>query len=252
MEQRVKELISRHPDTKQDIEQAPPEYWDGWREECALADRIVVNSVWARNAVVAEGVPLEKIRVIPLAYVPSQKAASFRRDYPLNFTVDRPLRVLFLGQVTLLKGVLSLLEAAQLLTKEPLMFDIVGARHFNLPNKMAHHPQVRWIGPVPRGEVAKYYRDADVFVFPTFADGFGLTQLEAQAWKLPVVASRFCGDVVRDGINGVLLNEISAEAIANVLLEFVRNPKRLRDMAACSGVEDRFSLNALASSFLSL
>ena len=106
------------------------------------------------------------------------------------------------------------------------------------------------MGVVSRGEVAKYYREADVFVFPTFSDGFGLTQLEAQAWKLPLVASRFCGDVVRDGINGVLLREVSAEAIASVLLDFVRNPGRLPEMAARSVVDNRFSLDNLASSLL--
>jgi glycosyltransferase involved in cell wall biosynthesis len=85
---------------------------------------------------------------------------------------------------------------------------------------------------------------------PSLTNAFGLTQLEAQAWKLPLVASRFCGDVVRDGINGVLLGEVSAEAIANALLYFVRNPSRLPEMAASSVLDNRFSLNSLASSLL--
>lgn len=79
---------------------------------------------------------------------------------------------------------------------------------------------------------------------------FGLTQLEAQAWKLPLVASRFCGDVVRDGVNGILLREISGESIASVLLDFVRNSGRLPEMAARSVLNNRFSLNNLASSLL--
>ncbi len=74
----------------------------------------------------------------------------------------------------------------------------------------------------PRIEVDKYYKDADVFIFPTFSDGFGLTQLEAQSWKLPVIASRHCGEVVRDGVNGVILEEVSGQAIADVLLKFLR------------------------------
>jgi glycosyltransferase involved in cell wall biosynthesis len=69
---------------------------------------------------------------------------------------------------------------------------------------------VRWIGSVPREDAARFYRDADVFLFPTFSDGFGLTQLEAQAWKLPVIATKFCGDVVEDGKNGYLLPEITS------------------------------------------
>jgi hypothetical protein len=50
--------------------------------------------------------------------------------------------------------------------------------------------------------------------------------------------------------DGVLLREVSAEAIASVLLDFVRNPGRLPEMAAHSVVDDRFSLNNLASSLL--
>ena len=57
---------------------------------------------------------------------------------------------------------------------------------------------VRWIGPVSRAKTAAFYRQADLLVFPTFSDGFGLTQLEAQAWKLPIIATKFCGDVVQD------------------------------------------------------
>ena len=58
--------------------------------------------------------------------------------------------------------------------------------------------------------MSKFYKEADVFILPTLSDGFGLTQLEAQSWKLPVIASRHCGEVVRDGENGVVLEEVSA------------------------------------------
>ena len=67
-----------------------------------------------------------------------------------------------------------------------------------VPADLRDHPQVRWAGTVSREDTARYYRDADVFLFPTYSDGFGLTQLEAQAWKLPIIASVFCGAVVED------------------------------------------------------
>jgi glycosyltransferase involved in cell wall biosynthesis len=38
-------------------------------------------------------------------------------------------------------------------------------------------------------------------VFPTFSDGFGLTQLEAQAWILPIITTNFCGKLVEDEQN---------------------------------------------------
>ena len=70
---------------------APPEYWAFWREECKLADRIVVNSEWSREGLIRGGVPAEKISIIPLAYeapeIRSQKSGvGGVRSYPARFT----------------------------------------------------------------------------------------------------------------------------------------------------------------------
>jgi glycosyltransferase involved in cell wall biosynthesis len=227
---------------------APREYWDSWRNECSLADRIVVNSTWSRDALLREGIPAKKIRTIPLAYEAQNGSRSFQRHYPRAFSSERPLRVLFLGQINLRKGVRQLLDAVKLLAREHVEFWFVGPIQIDVPKD----PQCKWFGVAPRVEVNKYYRDADVFILPTFSDGFGLTQLEAQAWKLPVIASRFCGEVVRDGFNGVILEDISGKAIADVLLQFLRLPDTLGAMSVRSGVTERFTLRRLASSLSNL
>ena len=229
-------------------EAAPAGYWKRWRNECALADQIVVNSEWSRDALLGEGIPAEKIRVIPVAYESSTDAGSLHRLYPRAFSADRPMRVLFLGQINLRKGVGQLLEAVELLSGQNVEFWFVGPTQLHVPQSLRLHPQVRWFGPAPRVEVASYYRDADVFIFPTLSDGFGLTQLEAQSWKLPVIASRNCGEVVRDGYNGVILEEVSGQTIADVLMSFLRSPETLSAMSVRSGVEERFSLKMLAES----
>ena len=108
------------------FERPPARYWSSWREECALADRIVVNSLWSQECLVSEGVPAAKIRVVPLAYELPMQRAMFRRAYPVNFTTSRPLRVLFLGQINLRKGVGPLLDAIRLLQGEPIEFIFVG------------------------------------------------------------------------------------------------------------------------------
>lgn len=231
---------------------APAEYWDRWRTECTLADRIVVNSSWSRDALLSEGIREEKIRVLPLAYEPARESKSFQRNYPDAFTSARPLRVLFLGQINLRKGIGPLLDAVKLLGDENVEFWFVGPVQIEVPAELREHPRVKWFGAAPRVEVDKYYKDADVFVFPTFSDGFGLTQLEAQSWKLPVIASRHCGEVVRDSVNGVVLEDVSGQAISNVLLEFLRSPETLRTMSANSGVGDRFSLTTLSASLKNL
>ena len=230
-----------------DWEPAPREYWDNWRTECELADRIIVNSQWSRDALLGAGVPAEKLRVIPVAYEAANEARSFQRHYPDAFTRERPLRVLFLGQINLRKGVGQLLEAVKLLTGEPVEFWFVGPMQISVPQKLRLHPQLRWFGVAPRVSVDNYYRDADVFILPTLSDGFGLTQLEAQSWKLPVIGSRYCGEVVRDGVNGVMLEEVSGGAIAEVLRKFLRSSEMLKAMSERSCVDERFSLQTLAS-----
>jgi glycosyltransferase involved in cell wall biosynthesis len=231
---------------------APPAYWDNWRRECSLADEIVANSRWSKDALLAEGLPAEKIKIIPVAYESWTDARSFQRLYPRAFSAERPLRVLFLGQINLRKGVRQLLEAVQLLQGEPVEFWFVGPTQIHVPQELRLHPQCRWFGAAPRIEVDSYYRDADVFILPTLSDGFGLTQLEAQSWKLPVIASRYCGEVVRDGFNGVLLDEVTGEAIATVLRGFLQTPATLSAMSIRSNVDERFSLQTLASSLKSL
>ncbi len=99
-------LLDLHEQAQQNQwKPAPAEYWDRWRNECALADQIVVNSAWSRDALLSEGVPAEKIRVVTcLLTKPTRESKSFQRHYPNAFTSERPLRVLFLGQINLRKG----------------------------------------------------------------------------------------------------------------------------------------------------
>ena len=231
-------------------EPAPEGYWDNWRDECSLADQIVVNSAWCKDALMSEGVAAAKIRVIPLAY--ENETGALARRYPSSFSAERPLRVLFLGQINLRKGVEHLLGAVKLLDCEHVEFWFVGPMQIRVPQELRLHRQIRWFGVAPRTAVDSYYRDADVFILPTLSDGFGLTQLEAQAWKLPVIASRFCGEVVRDGMNGIVLEEVSGNRIADVIVSLLRAPERLSAMSVQSGVDERFSLTSLASSLREL
>jgi glycosyltransferase involved in cell wall biosynthesis len=211
----------------------PPAYWENWKLECEVADRIIVNSDWSRQALQQAGIAAEKIDIIPLVYNLPEAARSFQRTYPETFSAERPLRVLFLGQVILRKGIAALLEAAEKLKDEPIEFWLVGRSEITL--SATRSDNIRWIGSVPRSATAQYYQQADVLLFPTLSDGFGLTQLEAQAWKLPLIASKFCGEVVTDGVNGKILLEVTGEAITTALQTFLERPQLLAKLSqACS------------------
>lgn len=72
------------------------------------------------------------------------------------------------------------------------------------------YPEVRFIGVLPQHELAALYNDADVFVFPSLTDTFGLVMVEAMACGLPVAAYPVAGpiDVVGDSGAGVLRDNL--------------------------------------------
>ena len=95
-EDRLVDEVHRGLDLPQrDSERPPSRYWDEWLEECSLADHIVVNSEWSRQCLTSQGVANAKLVTIPLAYEPPDAARFFHRDFPVRFTSERPLSVLF-------------------------------------------------------------------------------------------------------------------------------------------------------------
>jgi glycosyltransferase involved in cell wall biosynthesis len=242
---------ARVPELAGEWRPAPAEYWARWREECELADRIIVNSEWSREGLIRGGVPGEKISVVPLAY----EIADVRdhtsdivsaRTYAARFTFERPLRVLFLGLINLRKGVARLLEAARILHDEPVEFWMVGPVEIANVSTIAQATRVQWFGPATRGQAGQFYRNSDVFILPTLSDGFAITQLEAQAYGLPIIASKFCGRVVENNINGIILDEPSAACIAHAIRDCIANPYRLERLASASRVHHKFTIQALA------
>lgn len=247
----VRRLHEANPEFITRWHPAPVGYWQRWRDECDLADRILVNSTWAREALLQENVSEDKLHVVPLAF--SHASDQFAaRTYPSKFTAERPLRILFLGQVNLRKGVPSIFEALPYLKDRPVEFWFVGPIQVTVPAALSSDPRVKWIGPVSRGEAGNYYRAADVFLFPTHSDGFGLTQLEAQSWKLPIIASRFCGTVVTDGINGLILQEVSGTAIAAAIDHCLEKPHDLDRFSRATKTSGEFSLEHLGESLVAL
>jgi glycosyltransferase involved in cell wall biosynthesis len=230
----------------------PPAYFDGWRVECELADRIVVNSEWSRQLLVRAEVDSAKIHTLPLAYEAEAGSAPFERVYPARFSPERPLRVLFVGTASPTKGVPELLQATELLSDLPIELRLVGVCAMTMPRRFANDPRILWVGPVDRSTVMAHYRSSDVLVFPSHSDGFGMAQVEAQAWRLPIIASRSCGDVVADGVNGMLLDEISPRAIADAINRVATRPQRLLDYSRRSAGGVRHSLSSLGAALIDL
>jgi glycosyltransferase involved in cell wall biosynthesis len=217
------------PELQASWRRAPAAYWSAWREECAVADRIVVNSLWARDGLIAAGIARDKLRVVPLAY--EGAARDTARTYPATFDAARPLRLLFLGSLIIRKGIAELIAATRLLRDAPVEFHLVGPSDIVFPDDLVANPKVMRHGPASRSTVDAHYAQADVFILPSLSDGFGLTMIEAMASGLPVIASRHCGDVVTDAVNGILLDDVSGAAIAAAVDRLLAEPACLPAMS---------------------
>lgn len=204
-------------------------YDDRRRQEWEQADIVVVNSAWSREALQQQGVPGNKIHIVPLAYEPPSHVDPLpaapnpsRRD---------PFRILWLGSVILRKGIPYLIQAARQMSNAPVHFDIVGplgitdAAVRSAPSNMTFH------GRVPRDQTSSFYQNADAFILPTLSDGFAITQLEAMAHGLPVIATRNCGRVVEDKHNGLLIPIRDADAIEDAISHLIANPDAYVEMA---------------------
>ena len=249
-------------------DRAPQQYWDLWREEIAMADKIVVNSPWSAKLLVEAGVDAAKLVEIPLVYAPEARSDENRSEAEIaegnRVTGDESkeerrkggkadrLQALFLGSVILRKGVGQLFDAIKMLKSEPVDFTFAGPIGVKIPDEVSQLPNVRFLGPVDKATAGELYRDSDVFLFPTLSDGFGLTQLEAFGHGLPIISSTHCGQVVQDRVSGLILSEVSPEVIADSSMQLVRDRDLLDRLKAKARVPDKCHPRHLAPALLAL
>lgn len=237
----VREESLRWPDYTEPMGEALAGYYERARLEWAVADVTLVNSEWSRRALIQQGAPPDRLEVLPLAYEAENVAPA------AGSASGQPLTVLWLGSVIVRKGIPYLVEAARRLLQEPVRFLIAGPVGIREQAVRQAPANVQWLGAVPRSEAARLYRAADVFVLPTLSDGFAITQVEALAHGVPVIATPHCGDVVEDGRTGFLVPARQADALADAVLRFLRDPALSRRMRpACLEAAARFSVSAYA------
>jgi glycosyltransferase involved in cell wall biosynthesis len=249
--------------TEVDLVRAEEKHWPGWslrslevpeayfqrrEQEWALADRVVVNSEFSRQSLLRQGVPAEKLAIIPLCFELGNLKSEIR-----SLHSNSPLRVLFLGQVILRKGIQYLLAAARQLEKENIRFDVVGPVGISETAVKSAPDNVIFHGRTSRNQAAKWYRQADVFVLPTLSDGFAITQLEAMAHGLPVVATPNCGAVVTDGQDGFIAPPRAAETLAEIFRRYLAQPRLVPAQSTAALEKSRqFTLSRLAENLARL
>ncbi len=175
---------------------------------CNLADRIVVNSEFMRHNVIT----LYRVNPDKVVVIPNGIDLKMFTNCNCRIPLEGDPSLLYIGHFSTLKGVDILIKAiAQLKSQLPnIKLHLIGrgndqyfellAKKEGIENSLVFH------GWAKQSMAASYYKSAEICVFPSRHEGFGLVILEAMASGSPVIASDIPSfkEIISDGIDGKL------------------------------------------------
>jgi glycosyltransferase involved in cell wall biosynthesis len=180
--------------------------------EYAVADRIYVSSAHVWESFAGEGVSEEKLDLFPLTPDPRFTTGSrVRRE-----TFD----VVYVGSLSVVKGVPLLIDAVRRVPGEDLRLRLVGGWE---SRGMRRHIQ-RACSEDPRiehhlGDPLPHLRGAALYVHPSYEDGFSYSSVEAMACGVPVVVSDATGmkELIDPGRTGAVVRTGDLDALAGII-----------------------------------
>jgi len=178
--------------------------------ELQLASRIVTASSFTRDSLLKYPGTLAPISVIPYGAPTPTDVRQARRQ--------GPLRVLFVGGLSQRKGISYFFDAVQSMG-HAIDVTVVGLKVGESEARDHALEKVSWIPTAPHARVLELMRDADVLVFPSLFEGFGLVLTEALSQGLPIIATPHTAapDLITDGVEGWIVPIRSADAIRSRL-----------------------------------
>jgi glycosyltransferase involved in cell wall biosynthesis len=188
--------------------------------------------------------PTERIKVIPT--VVDESLFSF---IPRNFNIERPV-LLFIG-TTPNK---NLERVAKALNGIPCLLEIVGpiseVQKIALQENKIHFSNEVGIN---NARIAEKYQEADILLFPSTYEGFGMPILEAQLTGRPVITSNFSAMREVAGDSACLVNPFSVESIRQGVIKVIEE-EDYREKLVKNGKENvkRFSAHKVAKMYLTL
>jgi len=189
-------------------------------QEYEDADVIYVHAESTRQSFLDAGIPASKLERTVLRVAPRFVPPPARPD-------DGVFRLVYVGRVDATKGVPLLVEAFRRLPISRAKLTIVGGwstaamRRFMEPHLHAD-PRIT----VAPGDPLSALQRADVFVHPSFEDGFGYAPMEALACGTPVIVTTDTGmqEYVRDSDNGFVVPTGDVDAIVSALQALHHHP----------------------------
>lgn len=196
--------------------------------EMHLADVIITNSTVTRRSHIEGGADPDKTFAVPYGAPPPLAR-------PPERSCAGPMGVVWAGTFSIRKGAHYLVDAwRRLASGVDAHLDVFGA--VAVPERLwkPAPPGITFHGSVVRPTLFRAFDEADVLIFPTLSDGFGMVVTEAFARGLPVITTDQAGasDLVRHGQNGLIVRAGDPAAIAGALAWCLDNRDALSAMRA--------------------
>ena len=194
------------------------------------------SSYTAQKLIEVQGIPKEKIRLLPwplnpefLALAQNPAALPLPKSFPHGRVIMTAARWAaserYKGADELIRAVAQLRDA-----HKDLHLAIVGGgddlpRLRDLARDLGAAGQIHFLENIPRVELAACYAHADVFALPSMGEGFGFVFLEAMAFAKPVIAAAAGGatDLIAQGENGFLVKPRDVASLAQALDRLLRD-----------------------------
>jgi glycosyltransferase involved in cell wall biosynthesis len=238
------------------------ELFNSWLVNANMGQVLVAASEKTRENAIAEGVRPDRIVVIPNGITPPEPkivdAGRIRQQVGLN---AGDIFLLVVGRLVYEKGHEFLIRAMSIVTRQhPHAKAVIcgdgplKAQLELLISQNALTDQVKLLGSVD--DLSEIYSVADIFVLPSRSEGLPLALLEAMASGLPVIATRVqgVGEVVDDGIHGLLVPLEDPDALGEAITKLVSDPESRHNMgvAAQLRVMQNYTTERMCERYLDL
>lgn len=201
-------------------------------KDCMDADMLMVNSFFVRDTFNEMGFPEKRIRVV---YLGTRSDFFSLRKKEIS---NNGIQLLFTGNFMFHKGAAYILKALKILKERgntAMQMDVVGDYQgaYKLINLFQSDKlPITFHGRVPQDDLKKYLQNADIYVFPSLAEGCASSGMEAMAAGLCVVATRESGLPITDGETGFIVPSKNALAIADKLEWLQAHPNEINRVGA--------------------
>jgi glycosyltransferase involved in cell wall biosynthesis len=166
---------------------------------------------------------------------------------------NKTIQVLFSGNLTRRKGADLLPLIADKLSSNIEILYTTGLR---ASHALPDHPRLRNIGSIPYEDMPKVYQAADILLFPTLREGFGLAAAEAMASGLPVVATDCSAlpEIVIKNKGGYLCTPRAVDEFADAINTLADSPSLRKEMGQFNRdkIEQYFSLETMVGQYMNL